>query len=215
MEWGQQLQSIFFTIPLRNSPFHQRHFLFHSSLECFLCLLGPPMLMSAPGGPYQITFQPPPIRHIMEQVRPKHIQLPPMKRVTETLGALGTIAAQFLIRRSTSPGSKHDDSAISSSSLSSSPTNYHDLFPAATSHNYTGLTTGSSQNHFQFASPHPPKLKPEEDEQLLSALYTLGRNVLGQVRQKCKIKIFMLQQVLLTLPLYPCVHFSADEVPQI
>ncbi len=35
------------------------------------------MLMPGPGGPYHITFQASPLRQIMEQVRPKHIQLPP------------------------------------------------------------------------------------------------------------------------------------------
>ncbi|ODM97169.1 Proclotting enzyme [Orchesella cincta] len=136
------------------------------------------MMMPGPGGPYHVTFQASPIQQIMDQVRPRHIQLPPMQKVTETLGALGTIARQFL-RRNTGSEQKGDSSeaAIStsliSSSSSSSHHHHHDLFPAATSSN-------ANYNQPQVFSTHPLKIKPEEDEQLLSALYTLGRNVLGQ-----------------------------------
>lgn len=139
------------------------------------------MLMPGPGGPYQITFQQSPLRTMIEQVRPKNIQLPPMRKVTETLGALGTLARQFLIR-SSSPERTNLDAAASDShpaftSSSNSHINY-DLFPAASTNNFsTALTT----NTYSPGSP-PLKVNPEEDEQLLSALYTLGRNVLGQVR---------------------------------
>jgi len=142
------------------------------------------MLMPGPGGPYHVTFQASPIQHMMDQVRPRHIQLPPMQKVTETLGALGTIARQFL-RRNTGSEQKQDSSsttAISSLISSSSSSNSHhdhddDLYPAATSSN-----ANTYNNRPQAFSSHPLKIKPEDDEQLLSALYTLGRNVLGQVR---------------------------------
>lgn len=142
------------------------------------------MLMPGPGGPYHITFQASPLRQIMEQVRPKHIQLPPMRKVTETLGALGTLARQFLIR-SAAPEKDTPDSLAGLHSAYTSSNNgddsYHDLFSSATSNinaSYAAPTTSNAQ----LFGAHPLKVTPENDEQLLSALYTLGRNVLGQVR---------------------------------
>lgn len=145
------------------------------------------MLMPGPGGPYQITFQPSPLRQMIEQVRPKNIQLPPIKKVTETLGALGTIARQFLIRSANPEKSRPETFAAEANVPLASNSNYNnyydDLFPAATSNiNSSSYSSSSSASSTQLLGAHPLAVNPETDEQLLSALYTLGRNVLGQVR---------------------------------
>jgi len=98
---------------------------------------------------------------LMSGMRPKHISLPSMQRVSETIGALGTLARRFLT--SSSPQAIPDE-------------------PQSKSEEVKILSTAASNTVSQKAeAPVEFKVKPEDDPELNAALYTLSRNVLGQV----------------------------------
>lgn len=114
------------------------------------------------------THGPPIYTTLMSHMGGKKLSLPSMSRVTETLGALGTLARRFLRGPGIEAESKSED-------ISQSPTHPTILMGGSDSH----LSTASS-NRVNVTTP-VFKVRPEDDPELNQALYTLSRNVLGQV----------------------------------
>jgi len=83
-----------------------------------------------------------------------------MSKVSETLGALNVLGRYFLKKTVTPSYAVNEDGSVED-----------DLSPA------------QSLSDKVVSSP-PLHVPPEKDEQLGDALYTLGRNVLGQVMEE-------------------------------
>ena len=123
--------------------------------------------------------------------QPRHFSLPPMSKVSETLGALNFLG-RYILKRTKSPSPPPPKPNYSNNYYSHSPNNdylgggYYPLPPAPTT---ISSEEAASTEDLIVAPSETDKVsspvltvKPEEDAQLGNALYTLGRNVLGQVR---------------------------------
>jgi len=112
--------------------------------------------------------------------------LPPMKKVSETLGALGTLARHF-IRKSSGIA----DEKVGSSSSPKQPEDeiLEDGQSPVASASTKSEQTSSNPSPALGLSSHMFTIHPEKDEELRRALYTLGNNVLGEV-SKVDLKQF-------------------------
>lgn len=88
-----------------------------------------------------------------------------MSRVSETLGALGTLARRFLRQPSVEAEAKSEEE-------------FDDIHTTRVPYKDSHIT--SSSNRVNVSVPMF-KIPPEDDPELGTALYTLSRNVLGTV----------------------------------
>lgn len=124
--------------------------------------------------------------------QPKHFNLPPLSKISETMEAIGTLG-RYILKKTRSPSSSSSSSQyyfnghvgeaqqFSNSKISNNdhgPTTTQDLYTSSSNQQQTKINAPPSQQ--------PPStsslltINPEEDGELSDALYTLGRNVLGQ-----------------------------------
>lgn len=107
----------------------------------------------------------------------KRLSLPSMSRVSETLGALGTLARRFLRGPGIEAESKSEEDYPSTTPITSSS----HLLPMSSNR------VNVSSSLF--------KIRPEDDPELSQALYTLSRHVLGPV-SNCRIMARMVYSLI-------------------
>ena len=127
-----------------------------------------------PNNPF-FSYRPPSISLPQFSYQPRHFSLPSlpsMTKVSETLGALNSLGRYFL--QKTNSANSAERFAIPTTERpvnESEEDSDEDDIPAAAS------------THYEKISNPPLVVDPAQDKELGTALYTLGRNVLGKVRR--------------------------------